>query len=198
MSKSSINWIPPIQNYLTPSVTEKRRNIVKYMTWNSIRFESVKTSMPKPVKSLGCIKCHSLSSSRPNKSLPNSIRYSCQKICSLWRRPESILSIWNKFTFLKVISKSIIHEFFKDFTNHWIKTNMVVVLAEDLSLTFLSTGRWDLPQMRPSNNLEDYSWCILKRSAGIHESWGSNFFRNITGIQSVPDALMNQGCLWPS
>ena len=181
MSKSSINWIIPIQNHLTPSVTEKK----------SVK----KTSILKPVKSLGCIKCHSSSSSRPNKSLTNSIRYSYQKICSLWRRPESILSIWNKFTFLKVISKS---EFFKDFTNHWIKTNRVVVLAEDLSLTFLSTGRWDLPQMRPSNNLEDSSGHILRRSASIHESWGSNFFRTTTGIQSGPDALMNQGCLWPS
>ena len=82
---SSINWIflwrLPIQNHLKPSITEKRRNKAKYLTWNSIRrkFEK-KTSMTNPVKSLGCIKCYSSSSPRPVKSPSNSMRYNCKKI----------------------------------------------------------------------------------------------------------------------
>ena len=61
-----------------PSRTEKRRNKVKYLTWKSIRLEFVKkTSRPNPVKSLGYIKCPSLSSPRPVKNFRNYIRYNC-------------------------------------------------------------------------------------------------------------------------
>ena len=50
-------WRLPIQNHLKPSITEKRRNKAKYLTWNSLRLKFVKkTCMPKPVKSLGYIK----------------------------------------------------------------------------------------------------------------------------------------------
>ena len=70
LRNSSINWIflwrLPIQNYLKPPVTEKRRNKAKYLTWNSIRPKFVKkTSMPNSVERLGYIKCYSLSSPRP-------------------------------------------------------------------------------------------------------------------------------------
>ena len=75
-------WGFPIQNHLKLSITEKR-NKAKYLTLNSIRFKFVKkTSIPNPVKSLGYIKCYSLSSPRSVKSPNNSIRYNCQKMCS--------------------------------------------------------------------------------------------------------------------
>ena len=95
---NSFNWIflwrLPIQNHSKLSITEKRRNKAKYLTWNSVRLEFVeKTSMPNPVKSLGYIKCYSSSSSRPIKSPSNSIRCNCKKICSWLRRPKTILKI---------------------------------------------------------------------------------------------------------
>ena len=94
-------WKHPIQNHPKLSITEKRRNKAKYLTWNSIRLKFVKkTSMPNPVKSLGYIKCHSSSSPRPVKSPSNSIRYNCDKISSWSRRPKTILEIRKKKTFL--------------------------------------------------------------------------------------------------
>ena len=86
-----------IQNLSKLSITEKRRNKAKYLTWNSIRLKFVKkTSMPNPVKSLGYIKCHSSSSPRPVESPSNSIRYNCEKICSWSGRPKTILEIRKK------------------------------------------------------------------------------------------------------
>ena len=79
LSNSNINriflWRLPIQNYWRPSITEKRRNKAKYLTWNYIRLMFVKKNdMPIPVKSLEYIKCYSSSSHRPVKSPSNSIR----------------------------------------------------------------------------------------------------------------------------
>ena len=93
---SSINWIFLqrlfIQNYSKPSITEKRKNKAKYLTWNSITLKFVKkTSMSNPVKSLGYIKCHSLSSPRLAKSPSNSVRYNCEKIYNWSRRPKTNL-----------------------------------------------------------------------------------------------------------
>ena len=46
-------WRLSIQNHSKQSVTEKRRNRVKYLTWNSIRLKFVKwNSMQNPVKAL--------------------------------------------------------------------------------------------------------------------------------------------------
>ena len=60
----------------------------------AIRCKSVKkTNMPNSIQSLGYIKCYSSSSPRPVKSLTNSIRHNCQKICSWSRRPKTILEI---------------------------------------------------------------------------------------------------------
>ena len=66
--------------------------------------------MPNPIKSLGYIKCHRSSSTRPVKSPSNSIRYNCGKICSWSRRPKTILKIRKKATFLYVINSSIIYK----------------------------------------------------------------------------------------
>ena len=92
----------PIYNHLKPSVTGRRWNKAKYLTWNTWRLNSVKkTSMTNPVKSLGYIKCHSSCSPRPvAESSSHSIRCNCQKICSWLRRPKTILKIVEKTTFL--------------------------------------------------------------------------------------------------
>ena len=69
------------------SITEKRRDRAKYLTWNSMRLTFVKkTSMPNLAKSLGYIKRYGSSSPRPVKSPSNSIRYSCKNIYSWSRR----------------------------------------------------------------------------------------------------------------
>ena len=55
---------------LKSPITEKSRNKVKYLAWNFIRSSFVKnTNMPNSIKSLGYIKCYSLSNPRPAKSL---------------------------------------------------------------------------------------------------------------------------------
>ena len=90
-------------------ITKKRQNNVKYLTWNSIRFESVKKAIiPNPVDSLGYIKGHNPSGPRTIKSPANFITYSCQKICSWSKRPETGLGIRKKATFPEVLNKLII------------------------------------------------------------------------------------------
>ena len=107
----------PSRTICKPSITEKRRNKAKYLTWNSIRSKSEKkTSMPNPVKSLGYIKCHSSSSPRPVERPSNSIRYNCQKICTWSRRTKTILEIRKKAAVLHMINNPIIYTFYKDFT----------------------------------------------------------------------------------
>ena len=74
---SSINWKflwrLPIQNHLKLYFTEKRSK-TKHLIWNSIRLEFVKkTSTPNSIKSLGHIKCYSLSGPRPGKNPSNFI-----------------------------------------------------------------------------------------------------------------------------
>ena len=93
-------WRLPILNYLKLSITPKRWNLTKYLTWNSIRLEFVKkTSMSNPVENLGYIKCCSLSSPRTIQSSSNSIRFKCQKIRSVSTRPKTILEIRKKSYF---------------------------------------------------------------------------------------------------
>ena len=106
LKNSSINWIflwrRFFQNHSKLSNTEKRRNKTKYLTWNCIRLKFVKnTSMPtRPCKRLGYIKCYNSSGPRPVKSPSNFIRYNFQKVCSISRRPKTILEIWKKTHFL--------------------------------------------------------------------------------------------------
>ena len=86
-----------------------------------------------------------------------------------------------------MINNSIIYNFFKDFTNHRKKTNRVVVLAVDLSPTFLNTGTTD--ETFQQSGKQDSFRHLLKNLASMYESSGSQFFRTTTGIQSGPDAL---------
>ena len=103
LRNSSINWKflwrLPIQNHLKLYFTAKRSK-TKHLIWNSIRLGFVKTSTPNSIKSLGHIRCYSLSGPRPAKSPSNFIRYNCQKICSWSRRPKTIMEIIKKTTFL--------------------------------------------------------------------------------------------------
>ena len=115
----SINWIffwrLSIQNHSKPSITEKKRNKAKYLTWNSIRLKFVKkTSMPNLVKSLGYIKCHSSSSPIPALSKALAILSdTTEKICSWSQRPKTILEIrkrphfsrWSTFLLFKVFKR---------------------------------------------------------------------------------------------
>ena len=90
-------WRLPNQHHQKLPITEKRRNKVKYLTWNSIRPKPVKkTRMSNSVKSFWYIKCYSSSSSRPVKSPSNCIRHKRQKICSWSRRPKTMLEIREK------------------------------------------------------------------------------------------------------
>ena len=81
--------------------------------------------MPDSIESLGYIKYYSSSSPRPIKRSKNSIR----QICSRARRPETLLEIRKKATFLQLINKLIIYKFFTDFTNHGKKTNRAVAFS---------------------------------------------------------------------
>ena len=111
---SSFNWLflrrLSIQNHPKLSITEKRRNNAKYLTWNTIRLTFAKK---KACETL--LKAYSSTSTTPVKSHSNSITYSCWKICSWSRRPKTILEIRKKVTFLSVINKPNIYKFFKDF-----------------------------------------------------------------------------------
>ena len=74
-----------------------------------------------------------------SKASSNFIRYNCEKICSWSKRPETILNIRKK---AKVINKTIIYNFFKDFFNHRKKS---------FSPTYLNAGTADAV----FNNLEN-------------------------------------------
>ena len=79
--------------------------------------------MQNSVEDLGYIKCYIMSSPITNKSPSNSIKYNCQKIYSASRRPETLLQIREKSTFLEVIGNLIMSTFFKDFSNDRKKTD---------------------------------------------------------------------------
>ena len=165
---------------MKPPITEKRTNKGKYLPWNSIRPKFLKkTSMPSSVKSLGYIKCYSSGSPRPVNSPSNYIRHNCQKICSWSRRPNAILEIRKKATFLKAIKFSK--------TNHRKKTNSVVVFSSRPFPTFLNTGTTHetCPQFRKQDSFRH----ILKSSPSMYETSGSQIFRITTGIQSGPNQI---------
>ena len=61
------------------------------------------------------------------------------------------------------------------------------LLAVDLSPTFLNAGTTD--ETFQQSGKQDSFWHILKSSASIYKSSGSQFFRTTTGIQSGPDVF---------
>ena len=61
------------------------------------------------------------------------------------------------------------------------------LLLTDLSLTFLNTGTTN--ETFQQSGKQDSFRHLLKSSASMYESSGSQFFRTTTGIQSGPDAF---------
>ena len=146
------------------------------MTWKAIRLKIVKkTSMPNCVESLEYIKYYSSSSPRPVKILSNSIRHNCQKICSWSRRPKTILEI-RKMPHLSSWSTILL---FKSFSNTLPTTKRRLT---DLSLIFLNTGTSNdtFQQSGKTDSLRH----ILKSSASMYKSSGSQPFKTTTRIQS--------------
>ena len=88
-----------------------------------------------------------------------------------------------------MINNSIIHKFFKDFTNHRKKTTGQQFLAVDCSPTFLNTGTTN--KNFQLSGKQDSKRNLLKSSASMSESSGSQFFRTTTRIQSGPNAFDN-------
>ena len=120
------------------------------------------------------------------KSPSNSVRYSCEKICSWLRRPKTILEIRKKATFLYVINNPIIYKFFKNSTNHRKKNNRVLVFS-------------CRPLMKRSNNQEnktsyDTYWRVqlICMKVPAYNSLEPPLEYNqdqMPGIQSGPDAF---------
>ena len=69
-----------------------------------------------------------------------------------------------------------------------------VFLAVELSPTFLNRGTTNETFQHLKNKIPSE---ILRNSASVYESSGSQFFRTMTGIQSGPDAFdeLNKGLL---
>ena len=86
-----------------------------------------------------------------------------------------------------MINNPVIYKFFKDFNNHRKKTNRAVVFSSNLSPTFLNTGTSD--ETFQHSGKQDSFRHILKSSASMYESSGSQFFRTTTGIHSGPEAF---------
>ena len=128
------------------------------------------TSMSKPVRSLGYIKCYSSSSPRPIKSPSNLIRYNCQKSENrphFYRWPISLLFISFSKNLLTTEGRLTKRQF----------------SAVYLSSKFLNTGTTD--ETFQQSGKQD----LLNRSANMYGSPGSQFFTATTGIQSGPDAF---------
>ena len=129
-----------IQNNLKLSITEKRKNKAKYLTWNSRWLTFVrKTSMLNPNKSLGYI---NLSSPRPDKSPSNSIRFNCQ-ICSSSKRSKSILETRKGTNFSGWWTILLFTSFLKTLLTTERRLTEQQFLAADLSPTFSNTEATD-------------------------------------------------------
>ena len=165
------------------SLTEKRRNKSKYLTRNFIRFKFEKmTSMPNTVKNLGSIKCHSSSSPKPVNALgilsDTTVRQSAvdQQVLKPYWKSEKRTHFSRRLTILLLIgfSKTLLT----------IETRLTgqQFLAVDLYPTLLNMGTtYDTFQQ---SGKQDSFRQLLRSSASMSESSGSQLFRTITGIQS--------------
>ena len=146
-----------------------------------------KTSMPNSVKSLGYIKCYSLSSSRPVISPSNSIIYNCQNIWSWSRRSKTILEVWKRPHFSRWTTSTL----FKIFSNTLLTTEIRPTgrqfLSIDLSPTFINTGITN--ETFQQSGKQDSFRHILQNSASMYESSSSQFLRATTGIKLGPDTF---------
>ena len=148
--------------------------------------------MPNPVKSLRYINCCSLSSLlkailailSDTSNSSNSIRYNCKKICRWSKRPKTILEIRKNAFFCRW---STILLFAKTLLTTEKRLTGVSLLSVDLFTIFLNTGTTD--ETFQQSGKQDSFRQLLKSSAMMYKSSGSEFFRTITGIQSKSDAL---------
>ena len=197
LRNSSINWIffcrLPMQNHLKLS-TEKRRNNSEYLTCNSIRLKFAKKNcIPKPVKSLAYIKCHSSSSPRLVKSSSNAIRHNCQKMYSWSRRPKTILAIKKRSYFFRWSTILIFTSFSKTSLTMKRRLTGKWFLVVDLFQTFLNTGATNetFQQSRKQDSLRH----TLNTPARMYESSDSKFLTTTTGIQSGLDTFDESRCV---
>ena len=89
-----------------------------------------------------------------------------------------------------MINSPIFYKFFKVFADYRKKTNRVTgwyFLDVNLFPTLLNAGTTDVTFQQSGK--QDSFRHILKSSASMYESSGSQFFRTTTGIQSGPDAF---------
>ena len=111
------------------------------------------------------------SSPTPAKSPSNFIRYNCQNICSYLRRPKT-----SDITLFWVIKKSIIYKFFKGFTNHWKKTNRMVVFGCRTFSNILKyrDHQWDFPRIWKTRLIQTTYWRIqlVYTKVQVHSSLG--------------------------
>ena len=97
--------------------------------------------------------------------------------------PEPVKAVyyWEKSQLLRN-NNPIINKFFKDLTNHRKKTNRAVVLSCRPFTTSLNTGIID--ETFQQSGKQDSWKHLLKGSASMWESSGSQFFTTTAGIQS--------------
>ena len=133
------------------SVTQKRRNKGKYLTWNSIILKFVREDqhpLSKP-----------LDSYRSIKSTSNFVKYNCQKTCRS-RRPKNIVKIRKKKAF-------------------YLET--LTIRAVDLSPTFLNTGTIDeaFQQSEKQDSFRHIlkSLVSLHESSGSRFFWNTTGFK---------------------
>ena len=154
-------WRLPIQNYSKLSITEKRGNKAKYLTWNIPTCQTMSKALHIP------------SATAQVAPVLLKILAILSDICDWVTRPRAILEIRNKTTYLLVTNKPIIYKFLKDFTYYRKKTDMTVGFSCRPFHNILNyrDHRWDLPTIWKTTY-----WHILKSSASM-------FFRTTTGIQ---------------
>ena len=84
-----------------------------------------------------------------------------------------------------MITSPIVHKSFKNFTHYEKKTNRAVVFSIRPFPNILKYTDEPFQQYVKQGSFRQ----ILRSSASIYESSGSQFFRATTGIQSEPDAF---------
>ena len=125
------------------------------------------------LKSSGYKKCFNLSSPGRIKRPSISIRDNYQMIWNKLRRPETILEIIGKGPHFSKWSASLL---FKTVLNNSVITKRKLILAIDLSSKFLNTET-TVKTFQQSGKQDSFRQ-ILKSSASMYASSGSQFFHN--------------------
>ena len=99
----------------------------------------------------------------------------CQKICSWWRRPKTKLEFRKRPHFSR-LSRSL--HYFQVFQT----SKAVVFSCRPFFASFLKS--WNTNENFQQNGKQDSFKYILKCSANMHKSSGSEFFRSTAGIHA--------------